>query len=116
MSSDLKGACQSQGLVERYNGTIKMMLRRRLAGRLGLEWKDYLDDAVRNYNGNQHSTIKMAPDDVAPANYVTVKQNILAKAKTNRKFQGTVYSVGEFVRIKTFKPKRLRPNWTYKKG
>ena len=76
-----EGRSQSQGLVERYNGTIKMMLRRRLAGRLGAEWKDYLDDAVKNYNANKHSTIKMAPDDVAPGNYATVKENILTKAK-----------------------------------
>ena len=75
-----EGRSQSQGLVERYNGTIKMMLRRRLAGRLGAEWKDYLDDAVKNYNSNKHSIIKMAPDDVNPANYATVKENILTKA------------------------------------
>ena len=111
-----EGRSQSQGLVERYNGTIKMMLRRRLAGRLGLEWKDSLDEAVKNYNSNKHSTIKMAPDDVNPGNYSQVKENILTRAKTNRRFQGIVYAVGDFVRIKIFKPKRLRPNWTYKRG
>ena len=39
-----EGRSQSQGLVERYNGTIKSMLQRRLAGRLAAEWKDYLSD------------------------------------------------------------------------
>ena len=53
----------------------------------------------------------MAPDDVNPANYAAVKDNILTKAKTNHRFQGVVYAVGDFVRIKIFKPKRLRPKF-----
>ena len=57
------------------------MLRRRLAGRLGAEWKDYLDDAVKNYNNNKHSIIKMAPNDVNPANYAAVKAEKSSKAK-----------------------------------
>ena len=45
-----------------------------------------------------------------------MKQSILTKAKTNHRFQGVVYAAGDFVRIRIFKPKRLRPNWTYKQG
>ena len=48
-------------------------------------------DTVAKYNSNKHRIIKMAPNDVDAGNYNVVKDNILARAKTNRRFQGVVY-------------------------
>ena len=112
------GRSQTQGLVERFNGTLKRMLQRHLNFKLGTEWwKDgNLQKALDNYNSNPHRVIKMAPDDVDPANYTEVKQNILDRAKKSKRFQGVVYKVGDVVRLKIYKPKRLKPNFTFKKG
>ena len=44
-----EGRSQSQGLVERYNGTIKSMLRRRLGGRLATEWNTRKSTRLRSH-------------------------------------------------------------------
>eukprot|EP01049_Picozoa_sp_SAG25_P018963 SAG25_NODE_5723_length_626_cov_1.333966_1_plen_108_part_00 len=64
---------------------------------------------MENYNSNPHRVIKMAPDDVKPANYKQVKRNILERDKKSQRFQGVVYKPGDFVRLKIYKPKRLKP-------
>ena len=94
------GRSQAQGVVERFNGTLKRLLFRHLNFRLGRDWKDHLDKAVENYNANPHRVIKMAPDDVKPANYKQVKRNILERAKKSQRFQGVVYKPGDMVRLK----------------
>lgn len=110
------GRSQAQGVVERFNGTLKRLLFRHLNFTLGRDWKDHLDKAVDNYNNNPHRVIKMAPNDVKPANYKQVKRNILDRAKKSQRFQGVVYKPGDFVRLKIYKPKRLKPSYTYKGG
>jgi hypothetical protein len=110
------GRSQAQGVVERFNGTLKRLLFRHLNFKLGRDWKDHLDKAVENYNSNPHRVIRMAPDDVKPANYKDVKRNILDRAKKSKRFQGVVYKPGDFVRLKIYKPKRLKPSYTYKDG
>eukprot|EP01045_Picozoa_sp_COSAG04_P007589 COSAG04_NODE_399_length_14959_cov_28.238730_18_plen_358_part_00 len=111
-----EGRSHAQGLVERYNGTIKAMLTRKLGGRIATQWKDHLQTAVSNYNRNKHTTIKMAPNDVKPQNYAVVKERILDRAKRGKRIQQIVYKVGDFVRIKIYKPRKMRPHWTYKGG
>lgn len=58
-----EGKSQSQGLVERYNGTIKSTLRRRLGSRLATEWKDKLANTVAKCNSNKpRIIIVLAPN------------------------------------------------------
>ena len=110
------GRSQAQGLVERFNGTLKRLLLRHLNYKVGADWQDHLAKAVSNYNGNPHRVIKMAPNSVKPSNYKEVKRNILDRAKKSKRFQGVVYKPGDFVRLKIYKPKRLKPSYTFKKG
>ena len=62
------GRSQTQGLVERFNGTLKRLLMRHLNYKVGSTWQDHLAKAVSNYNGNPHRVIKMAPNSVKPSN------------------------------------------------
>eukprot|EP01047_Picozoa_sp_COSAG01_P072823 COSAG01_NODE_11689_length_1878_cov_144.896009_2_plen_483_part_01 len=110
------GRSQTQGLVERFNGTLKRMIQRNLNFHLGNKWTAYLNTALEKYNTNPHSTIKMAPYDVDPTNYAIVKENIIKEAKKKKRSQDVVYKPGDLVRIKIYKPKRLTPNFTYKDG
>ena len=45
-----------------------------------------------------------------------MKDRILETAKRGHRLQLVIYGVGDFVRVKIFKPKKMRPNWTYKGG
>ena len=96
------GRSQTQGLVERFNGTLKRLLHHHLNFKLGSEWKNHLVKAVSNYNSNPHRIIKMSPDDVKPSNYKEVKRSILDRAKKSDRFQGIVYKPGDFVRLKIY--------------
>ena len=111
-----EGRSQSQALVERFNGTLKRLLLRQLNFKVGMQWKQNLPQALKLYNSNPHSTIKMAPDAVKPNKYAEVKSNILARAKRSSRFQGVVYKPGDFVRIKIYKPHRLQPSFSFKNG
>jgi len=71
------GRSQTQGLVERFNGTLKRLLTRHLNRKTGSEWQKHLGKAVKNYNSNPHRVIRMAPDEVKPDNYAVVKRHIL---------------------------------------
>ena len=119
------GRSQTQGIVERFNGTLKRMLMRNLNHKIGTQWNKsigggsattHLEQALVNYNGNNHRVIKMSPDEVTPANYKEVKGNILERAKRHKRFQGVVYKPGDFVRLKVYKPKRMKPSFTWKEG
>ena len=52
---------QSQGQVERLNGTLKRKIKSLMAHSTDGNWSTYLKAATTNYNNTQHSTIKMAP-------------------------------------------------------
>ena len=110
------GRSQTQGIVERFNGTLKRLLKRHLNFRLAKDWVTHLDKAVSNYNSNPHRVIKMAPSDVKPANYKEVKRNILDRAKRSKRFQGVVYKEGDFVRLKIYKADNRKPSFTFEKG
>ena len=60
----------------------------------------------------------MCPDfrQLVEAIGLVVEDNILARAKRSKRFQGTVYQPGDFVRLKIYKPKPRRPKYTYKDG
>ena len=95
---------------------MKRLLLRQRNFKVGMQWKQNLPQALKLYNSNPHSTIKMAPDDVKPNKYAEVKSNILARAKRSSRFQGVVYKPGDFVRIKIYKPHRLQPSFSFKNG
>ena len=51
---------QSQGQVERVNGTLKRKIKSLLA-RVGGDWSTSLQSVTDHYNLTVHSTIKMTP-------------------------------------------------------
>ena len=104
------------GRIERFNGTLKRLLLRSLNYRIGSDWQDHVETAVKNYNRSPHRVIRMPPNAVKPANYAEVTRNILEGAKRQKRVQNVVYQPGDFVRLKIYKPKRLRPSYTYVGG
>ena len=47
---------QSQGCIERFNGTIKLI--KRIAKASGVDWDKALNDTIVHYNNRFHSTIE----------------------------------------------------------
>lgn len=62
---------QSNGLVERVNGTLKSMMFKYMHDSGSRAWVDVLQRFVKNYNESVHSTIKSAP--VATLNKIETK-------------------------------------------
>lgn len=53
-----------QAIVERYNRTLALLLRRWREGSKRKDWHRVLDDLVKNYNTSYHRGIKAKPKDV----------------------------------------------------
>jgi hypothetical protein len=58
------GDHQKQGIVERFNKTLRGILSRIMASNENYNWVDVLPDVIDNYNDSIHSTIKAKPKDV----------------------------------------------------
>ena len=64
----------------------------------------------------------IAPQDVPPApgtaapSWKSIQNNIIDHGIKTKTRQDPVYQVGEYVRIRIFKPKKDTPSFTYKKG
>jgi hypothetical protein len=111
----MSGRSQSQGLVERLNGTLKRGTIRALGNDLRPGWIKTLQIVLKNYNSNYHSTIQMSPDSVATASEDEIKEireRIVSKAVRQHNLDRGKYKVGDYVRIRIFKSKKLEGNFT----
>lgn len=55
---------QSQGIIERFNGTIKRRIGAYMTDRNTKRWVDVLQDFVDNYNDTDHKLIKEKPNEM----------------------------------------------------
>jgi transposase InsO family protein len=103
--NSIPGRPESNGVVERVNGTLKKLILRNKAYK-GLGWSDHLEEAVDNYNSLPHGTLGISPAEAIalPAaeqeelatHHKTLKRNY--KADTVQRLQ-----VGDKVRLKVNK-------------
>jgi hypothetical protein len=110
----IPGKPQSNGVIERFNGTLKSMLHKDITATLNNEWSDNLQTYIDNYNNSYHETIKMTPVE-AKINTGDALKNVQLQATkhTGRKYQDI--KVGDLVRKKIFKgklEKHSKRNWT----
>lgn len=115
-----KKAC----IIERFNRTLKNKMWREFSSNGSYKWLGLLKKLLNDYNNSYHRTIKMAPNDITPADEERllqvynkietsyskkmVKKN--CKRKTKEKFR-----VGDIVRISRLKSvfeKGYTPNWS----
>ena len=113
------GRSQSQGLVERLNGTIKKMLVKALGGDFSKKWWELLPIVIGAYNSNYHSTIGRSPKSVVDATeeeLKEIKKRILSKAVRQHRIDRGAFKPGEYVRIKVEKAGKLDAKFTTKGG
>ena len=121
-SSSLRYRATSMAVVERFNKTLRDMIRRFCAGP-DKNWPAQLQQFIANYNTNRHNTIRMAPNvasDPNPSQQTTqklqeAKDRLKEKAKLKNK-NAMVLGEGDKVRLVNFKKQKSpqykdEPNW-----
>ena len=117
-SSGVRYRATSQSVVERFNRTIRNMIRRYVndTNTGGKDWYTHLQQFVNNYNSNKHSSLKVAPDKATNDNVQEYKDNQKEKAILRNKNLQRL-EIGDKVRLKNFKKAKGegqykdQPNW-----
>jgi transposase InsO family protein len=128
-SSGMRYRATSQAVVERFNQTLRNMIRRFTMDEA--DWVSQLQQFVSNYNNNRHTTLRMTPNqaakadvgdaDVGPKTETQVKlqeakDRLKEKAKVRNK-NLMVLNKGDKVRLVNFKKAKDQgqykdePNW-----
>ena len=115
----LAGAPQSNGMVERANGKLKMLLAQNKEIFKGT-WKTHLNKAVRIYNDYVNRTTGFSPKDAVlftGEEMEKLKQNVKRVQIDEQRPRAQDFKVGDKVRLKIPKgklDKMSTPNWTDK--
>jgi len=91
------------GLIERLNGTIRMLIERYLTANNTYKWVDALPDIVRNYNSSIHSTTRVAPDDFTADDFARERLGQLQKSVNIQQRIAALLKPGDHVRVKAHK-------------
>ena len=113
----LGGQPQSNGLVERANGKLKMIMAKNKEINKGT-WKDNLQQAVEVYNTSLNRTIGMTPKKASTLSRQEaqiLRDKVAETLKEENRERPTDYEIGDNVRIKIAKgklDKSSTPNWS----
>lgn len=95
---------QSQGVIERFNGTIKQRIARYMSANNTKTIIDVLPDLVFAYNNSYHSTIQRSPNDMVQSEkhntkgfQYLIKKGIKRYTENNRLFPKINH--GDYVRL-----------------
>lgn len=106
---------QTQGMVERYNGTIKKVMRKMMFVEKSKAWTDMLPGIIEGYNTTYHSTIKKTPLEAVSGDFEDTHNKLITRANKMRSNEVVDVVVGDTVRIYIPKHKsiaRKYPNWS----
>jgi transposase InsO family protein len=106
---------QSNGGVERFNQTLKMLIRHHFVASGTKSWIQVLPDLLENYGSAQHSSTKFSPDELVAAwkqhddvTLAKARANLVKRAKRSLGTEpGPAIRAGDHVR--TLVAKRKRP-------
>lgn len=113
----IAGRPQSQGIVERLNGTIKNLIYKNQTATDTKGWKNVLDQLIDNYNNSVHRSTGERPDMIDnPTTIENVATNLRKRVRKspNVNDPDDIF-VGDKVRIKIFKnplEKASTQNWS----
>jgi len=112
---------QSNGAIERFNGTLERALNQVRYQTGNTHWPQYLDKVMKNYNSNYHNTIKSTPNDVVKKwlesgesndTYEQLQKQRDVMNPTISRTDAKLYNVGQKVRIRLEMEKRSGRNWS----
>jgi len=113
---------QSNGAVERFNGTLERMLNMVRYQDGNPHWPEYLDKIMNNYNNTYQDSIKKTPLEVVNAfvkhnDFRGTYEQLQKRSNVDRplsKADERLYKVGDKVRIRIELTKRSGRNWSRK--
>ena len=79
-TSGMRYRATSQSVVERFNQTLRNMIKRYVASGKK-DWPVHLQQFVDNYNKNRHTTVRMAPNMAAQAESNPEAKKLLQQSK-----------------------------------
>lgn len=106
---------QSQGIAERFNGTLKTLIFQNMLATGSKRWSDDLALLLQAYNETVHSTTEKAPDNVDDTNKKDVESAIRVHATKSGKVDQDNVAQGDKVRRRIFKgalEKASTVNWS----
>ena len=118
------GTPSSNGMVERSNLTLKMIMSRikkiktSETKKIYPNWYTVLDESTKVYNNSYHGSIKMKPIDaieLTDKEFIKEMTDSQKKVRRAHGLQPTPYKVGDKVRLRLLKSslsKYSDPNWT----
>ena len=115
MKSDTfsRSQIKKAAIVERFNRTLKIVMRKYFYSKVTYKWIDVLYQFVYNYDNTKYSTILMKPKDVNKKNedqvWTTLYGHLYAESPLPK------FKVGDMVRISKYKSaftKRYEANFT----
>ncbi|KAA0178180.1 hypothetical protein FNF27_00035 [Cafeteria roenbergensis] len=95
----LAGKPQSNGAIERWNQTLKTMIKRAIRITDSRDWPEFLQQLVDNYNASRHRIILETPNDAHKGKNPDVIVKRLMKSAT-AKSKPPAFKVGDEVRIR----------------
>lgn len=96
----------SQGLVERFNKTLKGLIQKYMMNNQTKVYFNVMDNLVYNYNHSVHSTTGLTPDDAYMQEKKVDMQKVIKKANKMIKDEDTTdIKKGDYVRVSMFNPK-----------
>jgi transposase InsO family protein len=90
---------QTNGIVERFNRTIKQKMFKHFERIDSHKWIDYLEPLTKAYNNTEHRATGMAPNKVTESTAPKVEENLLKSTHNDKITNNKVYEIGDLVRI-----------------
>lgn len=107
-------APQSNGNIERFNGTIKKLIKMYMKSNNTYDWVKVLPQLIDNYNNSVNSVTKKIPNDITVDDHKEIENNI-KESVTKERSQDTIkFNVNDRVRIKLEIPNDDGELWSKK--
>ena len=107
---------QTQGMVEKFNGTIKGVMKRMLAEKKSAKWTEILRPVIQGYNTTYHETIKKTPLEAVKGGFADTKGKLEDRGAKFWRDHKIEVKKGDKVRIYIEKnrlgKKKKYPNWS----
>ncbi len=106
---------QSNGNIERFNGTLKKLIKKNILIDNNKNWVAMVNLLVKNYNNSKQATTKYTPEEIINGNqelFEKVEENIRKKVTKNQKQDNIVFKIGDTVRVKITQRDRSGLQWS----
>jgi transposase InsO family protein len=104
---------QSNGNIERFNQTLKKLIKMDMRVNNNYDWPNSLNELVDNYNNTIQDTTNKIPNDINENEFKEINENISNKILKGRDNNNDVkFELGDSVRLKLKEPDDYGMRWS----